>query len=90
MKEQDWSKAYALSALLPARVAWVFNTTNIEGDAVLNMWVDRGLWELYATLLHLDTPDETNSDSVTWYDEGGFALSLIQPEEHSGRDNESV
>jgi hypothetical protein len=83
-----WKAAQDSVARLPRDATWSFTITDLEDDAVLNIYADEDYWDHLRELLGLTRePVEQAGDSMTWYN-GGLALSLIHPEEHDGLESE--
>ena len=61
---------------------WSFTTTNEEGDAVFNIYVEEQHWHKLRLLLGLGEPEDRESDFQSWTC-GGVTLSLVAPEEHA-------
>jgi hypothetical protein len=83
-----WKAAENMATLLPRSITWSFNITDLEDDAVFNIYADAVLWDDLRTLLGLlRDPAEDGKGYMTWYN-GSLALSLIQPEEQDGPESE--
>lgn len=83
-----WMAAQEVAARLPRTATWSFTVTDIEDDAVFNIYADPALWSALRTLLGMaHEPAEQGAGYMTWYT-GSLALSLIQPEEEDGPESE--
>lgn len=86
---QAWQHAKEIAGLLPRNAVWSFCITNIDGDAVFNIFAPRETWHALRILLALPRvefrydatlPGVPSSEE---YNIDGLTLSLITPEEHN-------
>ena len=87
MTREHWTWCHATIERLPNGVPWNFHVTEIQDDAVLNIYIDKEHWPDMRLLLGLGEADEQDGGYQTWFCLGGaLALSLITPEEEDGLD----
>jgi hypothetical protein len=86
---QAWQHANEIAGLLPRNAVWSFCITNLEDDAVFNIYAPRSTWHALRVLLGLPRPeylyDSTmpGQPSYAEFNIDGLVLSFITPEEHN-------
>lgn len=87
---EAWQQAKEIAGLLPRNAQWSFCITDIEDDAVFNIYAPLDAWHALRLLLHIARkPDSSyrNFDghfpSFDEYNMDGLSLSFITPEEHN-------
>jgi len=86
---EAWQHAKEIAGLLPRNAVWSFCITNIEDDAVFNIYAPRASWYALRVLLALPSAeyqyDATmpGQPSYAEFNIDGLVLSLITPEEHN-------
>jgi hypothetical protein len=88
-----WQHAHEIAGLLPPEAVWCFCITDVEDDAVFNIYAPREAWHKLRLLLSLPVPEfrfDATGEFPAWeeYNLAGLTLSFITPEEHD--DDESA
>jgi len=97
MGSTAWTTAKEIAEALPRNTQYSFCITDIEDDAVFNIYAPRDAWHAIRILLGIARRPEFRYDDTTGaspsfeeYLIDGLALSLITPEgEQDGRASES-
>jgi len=87
---ETWQHAKEIAGLLPRNAVWSFCITNIEDDAIFNIYAPRTAWHALRVLLAIARkPDaqylnyDGRHPSYEEYVIDGLTLSFITPEEHN-------
>jgi len=89
---EAWLRAKEIADRLPKNAQWSFCITDIEDDAVFNIYAAREVWHGLRVLLALPRAEfrydgtRPGEPSYEEYTIDGLALSLITPEEQDERD----
>lgn len=81
-----WQQAKAIAELLPENIEWCFLVTDLQGDAIFNIYVPHEAWHAVRVLLSLPRPefrffdDRPGGVEFEEYDVNGLIVTLITPE----------